>query len=197
VDNKAYIRSKISNTRNSLSEAQVIAKSNKIENIVISTLLPSIKDLDKKNVALYFSANNEVRVTQIIQYLSQLNIDTSLPKINPQSDIMDFKLHKKGGILNPNQKYKNILEPSVNNIDTSPEIIFLPLVACDKNGNRIGMGGGFYDRKIAKMKEGDQNITLIGLAYNFQIVDDIKFEKFDQCLDYIVSEDEITKCTKR
>ena len=73
-----------------------------------------------------------------------------------------------------------------------PDILFVPIVAFDKYRNRIGYGGGFYDRyleKISKIK----NCTIIGLAFSHQKVNKIKVEKFDKKLDFILTEKLIQK----
>ena len=54
-----------------------------------------------------------------------------------------------------------------------PDILLVPIVAFDKNFNRIGYGGGFYDRYIQRIKK-NKNILTIGLAYSFQKVKKIQ-----------------------
>jgi 5-formyltetrahydrofolate cyclo-ligase len=66
----------------------------------------------------------------------------------------------------------------------------VPLVAYDKNFNRIGYGGGFYDRYINKVKKIKKIIT-IGLAYSFQKVKKVPINKYDIKLDYIVTNKKI------
>ena len=61
-----------------------------------------------------------------------------------------------------------IPEPISNNVKY-PDILFVPLVAFDNHNNRIGYGGGFYDRYINKIRK-NKIITTIGLAYSFQKV---------------------------
>jgi len=60
-------------------------------------------------------------------------------------------------------------------------------VAFDKHLNRIGYGGGFYDRYIKKIKK-IKKITTIGLAYSFQQVKKIQINKQDMKLDFIITE---------
>ena len=79
-----------------------------------------------------------------------------------------------------------IPEPISNNIKY-PDILLVPLVAYDKNFNRIGYGGGFYDRYINRIKKIKKIIT-IGLAYSFQRVKKIPFDKYDIKLDFIITE---------
>ena len=67
-----------------------------------------------------------------------------------------------------------------------PNILLVPLVAFDKNLNRIGYGGGFYDRYIKKVKK-KKKIVTIGLAYSFQKVKKIPVTKHDIQLDFIIT----------
>ena len=68
-----------------------------------------------------------------------------------------------------------------------PNILLVPLVAFDKNLNRIGYGGGFYDRYIKKISK-IKKIFTIGLAYSFQQVKKIPVNNYDIKLDYIITE---------
>ena len=70
-----------------------------------------------------------------------------------------------------------------------PDILLVPMVAFDKNFNRVGYGGGFYDRYIKKLKKIKKIIT-IGIAYSFQKVKKIPIGKNDIKLDFIVTERE-------
>ena len=67
-----------------------------------------------------------------------------------------------------------------------PNILLVPLVAFDKSFNRIGYGGGFYDRYIKKIKK-NKKITTIGLAYSFQKVREVPINNFDIKLDFVVT----------
>lgn len=68
---------------------------------------------------------------------------------------------------------------SVNQLD----LMFLPLVALDKNGQRLGMGGGFYDKTLEKSK---QKPIKIGWAYDFQLVNHLTTNVWDIGLDMAV-----------
>ena len=79
-----------------------------------------------------------------------------------------------------------IPEPVSNKI-VSPDIYLVPLVAYDKNLNRIGYGGGFYDRYFKRVKKVKKILT-IGLAYSFQEVKKIPINNYDIKLDIIITE---------
>ena len=72
------------------------------------------------------------------------------------------------------------------------EIDMTILVAFDKNFNRLGYGAGFYDRFIYSLKKVKKIIT-IGLAFHFQQVNSIPISRYDQRLDYIITNKEILK----
>ena len=71
-----------------------------------------------------------------------------------------------------------------------PDILLVPIVAFDKNLNRIGYGGGFYDRYIKIVKK-IKNILTIGLAYSFQKVKKIKVNNTDMKLNFILTDKKI------
>ena len=102
---------------------------------------------------------------------------------------MDFFEWKSNEPLTIN-KY-GIPEPS-SNILRYPDIILVPLIAFDKNLNRVGYGGGFYDRYIQKIKR-KKKFILIGLAYSFQKVKKIPVNKHDVKLNLILTEKNIVK----
>ena len=97
---------------------------------------------------------------------------------------MNFKIWSTKDPLAVN-KY-GIPEP-ISKKTIYPSILLVPLVAYDQNLNRLGYGGGFYDRYIKKIKKRKKIITL-GLAYSFQKIKNIPTNKNDMKLDFIVTE---------
>lgn len=89
----------------------------------------------------------------------------------------------------------NILEPKPKHKPLQPknlDLILIPGIAFDKKGYRIGYGGGFYDRLLKKT-----NCPAIGLAYEFQIIDNVPGEPNDVPVDMIVTEKRTIKIKKR
>ena len=82
-----------------------------------------------------------------------------------------------------------IPEPVTSN-KVYPDILFVPLVAFDKKLNRLGYGGGFYDRYIQKISK-IKKIVKVGLAFSFQKLKNIPTNKYDKKLDLIITEKEI------
>ena len=78
-----------------------------------------------------------------------------------------------------------IPEP-ISTIVKYPDVLLVPLVAFDKNLNRIGYGAGFYDRYINKIRKRKKVLT-IGFAYSFQKVKNIPTNNYDIKLDLIIT----------
>ena len=73
-----------------------------------------------------------------------------------------------------------------------PDVLLVPLVAFDRKLNRLGYGGGFYDRLIKKLSK-KKKILKIGLALSTQEINKVPINKYDQKLDYIVTNKDIIK----
>ncbi len=151
---------------------------------LISKILKKDKDkVNKKIIGGYYPYNHEVDPIKILKKLEKLGYQISLPKIKKNNQ-MEFLLWSTKEPLSIN-KY-GIPEPTSNQI-IYPSILLVPLVAFDSYLNRIGYGGGYYDRYIKKQKK-NKKIILIGLAYSFQKVEKIPTNKYDMKLDYIVTD---------
>jgi 5-formyltetrahydrofolate cyclo-ligase len=70
----------------------------------------------------------------------------------------------------------------------SLDLLLVPLVAFDRHGNRLGMGGGFYDRLLADLGTRPRRPRLVGIAYGFQEVEGLPLAPWDQPLDLIVTD---------
>ena len=97
---------------------------------------------------------------------------------------MDFYKWDINGPLKINKH--GIPEPIPTNL-IYPDVILIPLVAFDKNLNRLGYGGGYYDRLIDKLSK-KKKILKIGLALTVQKIKNVPTTKYDKKLDYIITE---------
>jgi 5-formyltetrahydrofolate cyclo-ligase len=68
-----------------------------------------------------------------------------------------------------------------------PELLIVPLVAFDRQGGRLGYGGGFYDRTLEKLKM-KQPVLAVGFAYSCQEIEQVPLEMTDQSLDFVITE---------
>ncbi len=175
---KDKLRKEILEKRNLLDKKELLKKSKKI-----IRKLKSLKNFKKaKTIMFYVSKDNEVYTHDIIKKsLKKKKIIVPVTDFKNKdlvpSELNDFSELEPGyyNVLEP----KNVKEVDVNEID----IVIVPGVVFDKNGNRIGYGEGYYDKFLKKTKA-----LKIGLAFGFQVVDEIESEETDVPVDLIISE---------
>ena len=177
---KSKLRSKILNLRKKNSHKKL-----SINPVKIYRFLKKNK-INFKNVGGYYPCNNEIDDLDMLNFLKNKKTNISLPIIR-ENNQMDFFEWTTKDPLKIN-KY-GIVEP-ISSKKIYPDLIFVPLVAYDVNLNRLGYGGGFYDRyleKISKIKK----IFKIGLGFSFQEIKKIPVNKHDKKLDLMVTEKKI------
>jgi 5-formyltetrahydrofolate cyclo-ligase len=150
-----------------------------------------------KRVAAYIANDGELDPEYIIDSAWRMRKQVFLPVLSPFQQRLyfapfniDSKLQRNCfGIPEP------ACHPSLWLKPQQLDLILLPLVAFDENGNRIGMGGGFYDRTLAYMKSRTRSRkpVLIGLAHELQRCDDLVANSWDIPVDMIASEQTVRK----
>ncbi len=141
-----------------------------------------------KSIGGYYPCNYEIDDLEILNFLRKKRVNISLPIIGKNNQ-MNFFEWSKNDPLKIN-KY-GIAEPtSLKKV--YPDLILVPLVAYDTNLNRLGYGGGYYDRYLEKIKY-IKKIFKIGLAYSYQELKKIPINVYDKKLDFIITEKEIIK----
>ena len=116
-----------------------------------------------KNLGGYYPSNFKIDDLEILELLEKKNYKISLPIIKKNNQ-MDFFKWSKSDPLKIN-KY-GIPEPVSSKI-FYPDILLVPLVGYDNDLNRLGYGGGFYDRYIEKIEK-IKRVIKIGLAFSYQ-----------------------------
>ena len=86
-----------------------------------------------------------------------------------------------------------IAEPLDDKPAIIPDIVLVPLLAFDARGYRIGYGGGFYDRTLAKLRA-KKPILAVGLAYDEQKVDAVPHDGYDQRVDWVLTPSGPIRC---
>ena len=141
--NKSQIRKKIFKIRKQINY--------KYLNIDFKKILKIIKSekINGKLIGGYYPYNYEIDALKILNNFEKMKYQISLPKIkkNYQMDFFDWSSNDPLSV----NKY-GIPEP-ISDEKKYPNILLVPLVAYDKYFNRIGYGGGFYDRYIKKIKK--------------------------------------------
>ena len=136
----------------------------------------------------YVPVNYEIDCLNILKKLENEKIKISLPVIKNNNE-MEFYRYSFKFPMKIN-KY-GIPEPFKTKI-LLPNILFVPLVAFDDKLYRIGYGGGYYDRYLAKLEK-KKLFKSIGFAFSFQKVSEIPINNFDKKLDLVITENKSYK----
>lgn len=156
---------------------------------LIEFLAPHIHtQRDSMKIALFSAFNGEIDPNSTIEYLLALNISIYLPVIHPFSQkTLLFQKYTQKTDLHKNKF--GIKEPKLDVTAITPleqiHFFVMPLTGYDKQGNRLGMGGGFYDKTLSQCRDSSR---LIGFAYSVQEVETIPTEPWDIRLGHIVTD---------
>ena len=140
----------------------------------------------KSTIAGYYPINSELNVLPLLRFLSSVGYKIALPCIT-QRKILDFRLWDAKKPLLRN-KFR-IHEPADGEL-LLPDVVLVPGVLFDRRLNRLGYGGGFYDRTIEYYRK-NNNTRFIGICYPSQIVTELPRAEHDQSLDFLINLDEI------
>lgn len=170
---KQRMRELLIQKRRMLSAEERTAKSE----LILSQLEKMTVFREAKTVLLYYPKNNEVDVLPLFKRYKRDKV-LLLPVT-----------HRNGMTANPyegNDKMHRgkvgIPEPTTPPFEGNIDVIIVPAVAFDKEGNRLGRGGGYYDRFLKKQS----HATFIGVGYDFQLVDEVPVRKHDQKMHRII-----------
>ena len=179
---KSKLRKKILKVRQKFNTKNIQINFNQIIKIL------KREKITNKIIGGYYPVNFEIDDLALLREFKKNKFNISLPIIKKNFQ-MDFYSWSFSEPLKIN-KY-GIPEPEAKNI-VYPDVLLIPLVAFDKNLNRLGYGGGYYDRLIEKLSK-KKNIIKIGLAFSIQEIDKVPTNMYDQKLDFIVTNKNIIK----
>ena len=137
-------------------------------------------------VSSFISINSEINTRELNNLIFIKNKILCLPVIKKKNSHLIFKQFKSEE--NFVKGHMNISEPQNKNKILIPELIFVPCLAFDKKGNRLGYGGGYYDRTFAYLNKINHRFTSVAYAYEEQKLDYIPIDKFDFKVDYVITE---------
>lgn len=170
------LRQQIRKTRANLTALQ----QQQAEDSITQQALALIEARNAQHIALYVSFDGEISTEKLIKTLWAQDKHVYLPVLHPfNSNHLLFlrylpdtpMLKNKFGIWEPKLNVQNVLP--LDELD----ILFTPLVAFDKQGNRLGMGGGFYDRTLQNWQ--NSSFIPVGLAHQCQQVEQLPTEAWD------------------
>lgn len=177
------LRQQIRKTRANLTALQ----QQQAEDSITQQALALIEERNAQHIALYLSFYGEISTDKLIKILWAQGKQVYLPVLHPFNPnhllflryLPDTSMLKnKFGIWEPKLNVQNVLP--LDELD----ILFTPLVAFDKQGNRLGMGGGFYDRTLQHWQKSP--FIPVGLAHQCQQVEQLPTEAWDVPLHQIL-----------
>jgi len=184
-NNKKEIRQNILNKRKKVNTLD----KKKWNTLIYNKVINFKYYINSKKIFTFVSYNNEVDTYRLINYSIKNNKKVYVPKINNIKDKMEvYEINTfsdleigKYGILEPKRNCKKIEKPDM-------ELVIVPGIAFDYDGNRIGYGKGYYDKFF---KENNTNFKKVALAYDFQILKKIPHNVNDVKVNYIISNKQI------
>lgn len=141
-------------------------------------------------VSLYWPMQEEMDTRPLMQGLAARGCPVALPVVMGKGKPLVFRRWRPEMVLQPGPF--GLSEPDEREPEVTPRIVFAPLLAFDRQGNRIGWGAGFYDRTLAALRA-QGPVTAVGVAYAAQELAEVPAGAHDQPLDWIATEREVTR----
>ena len=186
---KSQVRKYYLSKRKAISAEEISIKSQQITDLLFQNF--DLLKVNNLHIFLPIIKHNEINTWLIIRILQQNfpKITILIPKIIPESfEIENFPFDEKKLIINS----WGILEPSGENQEKIEpkeiDLVIIPLLVFDKNGNRVGYGKGFYDRFLHQCNPKTIKIGVC-LEEAIELIEDIN--KFDVKMDFCITPDKI------
>ena len=137
--------------------------------------------------ALYHGLGSELSTDGLADGLAEAGWTLALPSVEGEAGRMVFRTWDRARPLV--RDAIGLQAPSVDQPVVEPDLVVVPLLAFDRQGRRLGQGGGYYDRALQALKARGQ-VYVLGLAYSGQETANLPHEPHDQALDAILTEKE-------
>ena len=190
LQSRAMLRQRLREQRNALTAATRIAAATGLA----AQLLPLIENRPSGYLAGYWAVDGEL---PLHAFISRLPTDCvyCLPVLHADR-CLRFAPWRAGDPIAVNRF--GIPEPQVSESSLLPaqqmQTVLLPMLGFDRLGNRLGMGGGWYDRSLGFRNHSQAGPLLVGVGYAFQQVDMGTVADWDVPLDFIATERELIDC---
>ena len=159
----------------------------------LARFAPDIAALAGRGAVSCFSTfGDELDTHPLIAALVRRGCRLALPVVVKRGEPLVFRRWKPGDEMG--RGHFGIREPLPSAPEELPTVFLVPLLAFDRRGYRIGYGGGFYDRSLARARA-ERKVVAIGLAYATQEVGIVPRDRYDQPVDFVLTERGPIICT--
>ncbi len=128
---------------------------------------------------------SEIDVVPLMRVLADKQCQLCLPVTPNKPGELSFRSYIPGQKLETGPL--NTWHPDASSRQLAPGLILLPLLAFDARCNRLGYGGGYYDRTIKKFRESQVYVKVVGVAYSGQQVDKVPTNSTDEPMDGVLT----------
>jgi len=137
-------------------------------------------------VSGYVPIGSEIDGMALLNRFFERGFTLGLPRVTAKAAPLSFLSYRPGDRLVKGRF--DVMTPPDSAAVVRPAILLIPLLAFDRQGYRLGYGGGYYDRTLAQLKQHGP-VKAIGLGFRGQEVDNVPHDEFDQRLDAVLCED--------
>lgn len=141
--------------------------------------------LSGTTVSLYWPMRDEIDVGDLFDLLADKNAVTALPVMSGVEAPLRFRTWSPGAPLE--KAAFGVHEPASAAPEVEPDIVGVPLLAFDAVGNRLGYGGGYYDRTLRALRA-RRDVIAVGICYDEQEFDGLPAHAGDERLDMILTD---------
>ncbi|MDA1325146.1 MAG: 5-formyltetrahydrofolate cyclo-ligase [Proteobacteria bacterium] len=146
---------------------------------------------DDDVVSGYWPIRDELDIRRLLTGLTDQGSRCALPVVEGRAKPLLFRQWKPGVELV--QRPFGLSEPPDSARVLTPRVLLVPLLAVDSRGNRLGYGGGYYDRTLIFLRQ-SVPIVAVGIAFEVQLVADVPHDGRDAALDWVVTEKSVHRC---
>jgi 5-formyltetrahydrofolate cyclo-ligase len=136
-------------------------------------------------VSAFWPIKDEIDIRPLMGDLFNAGCRLALPVVQSRGQRLLFRAWRPGDALEAG--VFGTLQPSARHEALEPDALLVPLLACDREGWRLGYGGGFYDRTLEALRA-RREVTAVGVGFDAQYVPEVPHGPSDQRLDWLLTD---------